>query len=266
MRIHANKRRRAQNRPLAFVKTLGTTGRFVIIYFCFVRLLQLTTQRLHRCWQLAAMPRFDCTTAAGMRYALKQTHRSGLLDLPEAMLNEVLSQLGIKYLRRFSFASKYALARARARIAQLPDRDWRLFLGDPRSQATVYYSRQERMTGFEWHHQYEQSVVLWDAAGGMRCFPRKRSGHNQFCQACVTRVAHNSTPCCGAPVCRSCACEEEGPENRTFRDYREHCILCGSAVGDLRNYNGEKIQYLLGQLRQHASAGHACAQFELGLK
>ena len=67
---------------------------------------------------LAAMPRFDCTTAAGMRDALAQTHRSenttGLLGLPEAMLNEALSQLGIKYLRRFSFASKYALARARA--------------------------------------------------------------------------------------------------------------------------------------------------------
>ena len=94
------------------------------------------------------MPRFDCTTAAGVQHAIAQTHRSestmGLLDLPEAMLNEALSQLGIKYLRRFGFASKYALARARARIARLPDPDWRLGLGDRRSQATVYYRREEQ--------------------------------------------------------------------------------------------------------------------------
>ena len=85
------------------------------------------------------MPRFDCTTAAGMRDALAQTYQSDrLLRLPETLLNEILRQLGIKYLRRFSFVNRYALTRARARIAQLPDPDWRLGVGDRRSRGGRY--------------------------------------------------------------------------------------------------------------------------------
>ena len=197
-----------------------------------------------------------------MRDAHAQTHRSDtLLRLPEALLNEILRQLGIKYLRRFGFASKYALARARARIARLPDPDWRLGLGDPRSQATVYYRREEQ-TGAAWLKRYEDSIVIWDAAGGARCFPRTAAAARVkwHCQACVINISvlgHITMYCCGSVICVMC------------RRNSANCPVCGSKVSRRRRHptpaeDQHRDQLLLEQLHQHATKGSASAQYQLG--
>ena len=208
------------------------------------------------------MPRFDCTTAAGMRDALAQTYQSDrLLRLPETLLNEILRQLGIKYLRRFSFVNRYALARARARIARLPDPDWRLGLGDRRSQATVYYRREEQ-TGAAWLKRYEDSIVIWDASGGARCFPRTAAAARVkwHCQACVINISvlgHCTMYCCGSVICVMC------------RRNSANCPVCGSNVSRRRRHptpaeDQHRDQLLLEQLHQHATKGSASAQYQLG--
>ena len=210
------------------------------------------------------MPRFDCTTAAGVQYAIAQTHRSenttGLLGLPEAMLNEALSQLRTKYLRRFSFVNRYALTRARARIAQLPDPDWRLGLGDPRSQATVYYRREEQ-TGAAWLKRYEDSIVIWDASGGARCYPQTAAAAKDklFCEACVTHMpppefGANSMAvrCCGAVLCSRC------------RGERANCVVCGTHLPLQSNSIVIGLQHLREQLHRRAAKGSVGAQYVLG--
>ena len=249
----------SQSWQLAFVKTLGKPSR---LGFCdkqhLSALLRPTTQRL---LAAGAMPRFDCTTAAGMRDAIAQTYRSDtLLRLPETLLNEILRQLGIKYLRRFSFVNRYALTRVRARIARLPDPDWRLGFGDRRSQATVYYRREEQ-TGAAWLKRYEDSIVLWDASGGARCYPRTAAAARDKwrCQVCVSPMPHRGhvdhiwVVCCGSVMCGTC---RRGSAN---------CPVCGSNLPRQRGRaTAAESQLLLAQLHQHATKGSASAQAQLG--
>ena len=207
------------------------------------------------------MPRFDCTTAAGMRDAIAQTYRSDtLLRLPETLLNEILRQLGIKYLRRFSFVNRYALTRVRARIARLPDPDWRLGFGDRRSQATVYYRREEQ-TGAAWLKRYEESIVLWDAAGGACCFPRTAAAARAKwrCQVCIGpmpaigHLDHATVMCCGSVMCGKC---RRGSAN---------CPVCGSNLPRRRGHpTATESQLLREQLHEHATKGSASAQYQLG--
>ena len=199
-----------------------------------------------------------------------------LLDLPEVLLDVVLSQLGTKHLLRFSFVNKYALARARARIARLPDKDWRIGLGDPRSQATVYYRREEQ-TGAEWQRQYEQSIVLWDEGGGARLFPRTAACYGgvswvnaepslrgkHYCEGCVTNISYcrMEMPCCGALVCGPCG----GSPGCPPPTYRANCVVCGANQPHVKNHpTAEEEKYLLEQLQRLATEGRASAQFELG--
>ena len=97
---------------------------------------------------------------------------AALLDLPEAMLQEILRQLGMCDNSVLSIGMKLARARASRRYCRDPD--WRLG-HHGKSQAPVYFGAKSK-TGAAWLKRYSDSIVLWDAAGGARCFPRTSGG------------------------------------------------------------------------------------------
>ena len=202
------------------------------------------------------MPRFDCTTAAGMRDALAQTHRSDtLLRLPEAMVQEILAHLGVKAVRQFRLVSRSAREQVTVRIKRLPDKSWRLGHGDPRSQDTTYFSREEQV-GEEWLKRYEDSIVLWDASGGARLYPQTKAAWEPHCQVCLQSGPHglNSMDCCSALVCRNCGESE-----------CQRCLWCGTPTKAYYLLKPDEVQHRLELLRQRAAKGTPNAQFQLGL-
>ena len=110
--------------------------------------------------------------------------RMALLDLPEAMVQEILAHLGVKVVRQFRLVSRSAREQVTVRIKRLPDKSWRLGHGDPRSQDTTYFSREEQV-GEEWLKRYEDSIVLWDASGGARLYPQTKAAWEPHCQVCL---------------------------------------------------------------------------------
>ena len=199
------------------------------------------------------MPRFDCTTAAGMRDALAQTHRSDtLLRLPEAMVQEILAHLGVKVVRQFRLVSRSAREQVTARIKRLPDKSWRLGHGDPRSQDTTYFSREEQV-GEEWLRRYEDSIVLWDASGGARLYPQPKAACKPHCQVCLKSGPHGlkTMDCCSALVCRNCGGSSS-------------CLWCGSPTKFFLDLKPDEVQHRLELLRQRAAKGTPNAQFQLG--
>ena len=202
------------------------------------------------------MPRFDCTTAAGMRDALAQTHKSDtLLRLPEAMVQEILAHLGVKVVRQFRLVSRSAREQVTVRIKRLPDKSWRLGPGDPRSQDTTYFSREEQVDE-EWLKRYEDSIVLWDASGGACLYPQTKAAWEPHCQVCLRSGPHglNTMDCCSALVCRNCGGSS-----------CQRCLWCGGPTKASYLLKPDEVQHRLELLRQRAAKGTPNAQFQLGL-
>ena len=190
-----------------------------------------------------------------MRDALAQTHRSDtLLRLPETMVQEILAHLGVKSVRQFRLVSRSAREQVTVRIKRLPDKSWRLGHGDPRSQDTTYFSREEQV-GEEWLKRYEDSIVLWDASGGARLYPQTKAAWEPHCQVCLQSGPHGlkSMDCCSALVCRNCGESE-----------CQRCLWCGTPTKAYYLLKPDEVQHRLELLRQRAAKGTPNAEFQLG--
>jgi len=178
--------------------------------------------------------------------------RMALLDLPEAMVQEILAHLGVKVVRQFRLVSRSAREQVTVRIKRLPDKSWRLGHGDPRSQDTTYFSREEQV-GEEWLKRYEDSIVLWDASGGARLYPQTKAAWKPHCQVCLKSGPHGlkTMDCCSALVCRNCGGSS-------------CCLWCGSPTKFFLDLKPDEVQHRLELLRQRAAKGTPNAQFQLG--
>ena len=185
-----------------------------------------------------------------------------LLDLPEAMVQEILAHLGVKVVRRFRLVSRSAREQVTKRIKRLPDKSWRLGQGDPRSQDTTYFSREEQV-GEEWLRRYDDSIVLWDEAGGACLYPQTKAAWEQRCQVCLrsdTRYL-STMGCCSALLCDNC-----GGTSWDRPKPRENCLWCGGQQANKASYllKPGEAQHWLEPLRQRATKGNANAQYALG--
>ena len=210
--------------------------------------------------------------------AAAQPPKRSAIERPEIAC-KVLAFVSIKDVRRITMVSTLSREQALARLKQLPDPSWNLGRGVP--QQGEYFTA-EMQTGDVWSRKYEESIVVWDADGGVLLFRRTGAAATQYCACCCEplRSMTDYVNCCHSTLCDNCShhCfhSNRSTENCTgfmaFGDgsgwcscdekphERDLCVVCGGTVPHL-DYVAE-----MAMLRRLADGGNREAMFRLGKK